>query len=119
MEKEILKKSESVLREGNEVKYGFTRAHAKRYPVTLLCQMLNVQRSAYYDWRDRPCKVIRPEELALRRRMKALFIASRNSLGSRTMMKNLRGEGFDIGRERTRNLMKALALKVKQKRKYT
>jgi transposase InsO family protein len=50
--------------------------------------------------------------------MKALFIASRDSLGSRTMMKNLRGEDFAIGRDRTRRLMKAMGLIVKQKRKY-
>ena len=97
---------------------GFIRRYADSYPVSLLCRMLNVPRSAYYDWRGRPCKVIRPEELALRRRMKALFAASRDSLGSRTMMENLREEGFDIGRERTRRLMKAMNLTVKQKRKY-
>ena len=79
------------------MRYGFIRAHADSYPVKLLCQMLDVQRSAYYDWRGSPCKVIGPEEMALRRRMKALFAASRESLGSRTMMKNLRTEGFEIG----------------------
>ena len=100
------------------MKYGFIREQAGSYPVNLLCQMLGVQRSAYYDWRGSPGKVIGTEELALRRRMKALFVASRESLGSRTMMKNLRAEGFEIGRERTRTLMKALNLKVKIKRQY-
>ncbi len=100
------------------MKYGFIRDHANDFPVQLLCRMLSVQRSAYYDWRDRPGKVTGPEELALRRRMKALFAASRGSLGSRMMMKNLREEGFDIGRNRTRRLMKQLGLKVKHKRKY-
>jgi transposase InsO family protein len=80
--------------------------------------LLGVKRSTYYDWRDRPCKVIPLEELALRRRMKELFRASRDSLGSRTLMENLREEGFKIGRDRTRRLMKALNLKVKQKHKY-
>ena len=100
------------------MEYGFICDHANDYPVKLLCRMLSVQRSAYYEWRAGPCKVIGPEELALRRRMKELFAASRDSLGSRTMMNNLREEGFDIGRDRTRRLMKALQLKVKQKRKY-
>ena len=63
-------------------------------------------------------RVIPVQELALRRRMKELFIASRGSLGSRTLMQNLRQEGFEIGRDRTRRLMKRLDLKVKQKRKY-
>ena len=100
------------------MKYGFVRDYAGCWPVVHLCRLLGVQRSAYYDWRDRPGKIIPPQELALRRRMKALFAASRDSLGSRTMMKQLRKEGFEIGRERMRRLMKALNLKVKQKHKY-
>ena len=100
------------------MKYGFIRDQEGSWPVVHLCRLLEVQRSAYYDWRDRPGKVIPPEELALRRRMKELFVASRGSLGSRTMMKNLNQEGFKIGRERTRRLMKQLQLKVRQKRKY-
>ncbi len=100
------------------MKYGFIRDHAGRYPVNMLCRLLKVQRSAYYDWQAQPCKVIPQEELALRGRMKELFRASRGSLGSRTMMKNLHKEGFEIGRDRTRRLMKRLNLKVRQKRKY-
>ena len=50
--------------------------------------------------------------------MKALFVESRGSLGSRMMTANLRLEGFMVGRERVRDLMKVLDLKVKQKRKY-
>ncbi len=100
------------------MKYSFIREHAGHWPVNMLCRMLDVKRSAYYDWRDRPAKVIPPEELTLRRHMKALFAASRDSLGSRTMMKHLREEGFEIGRDRTRRLMQALNLKVKPKRKY-
>ena len=100
------------------MKYCFIRDLSGDWPVNMLCQTLTVTRSAYYDWKNKPCKVIGPEELALRRRMKELFAASRESLGSRMMKKNLRKEGFEIGRDRTRRLMKVLNLKVKQKRKY-
>lgn len=100
------------------MRYGFIRDHAGRYRVNMLCRVLKVQRSAYYDWQAQPCKVIAQEELALRRRMKELFTVSRGSLGSRTMMKNLNQEGFEIGRDRTRRLMKRLKLTVRQKRKY-
>ncbi len=100
------------------MKYGFIQVHADNYPVTLLCRLLDVRRSSYYEWFAQPCKIIPAEELALRRRMKALFVASRCSLGSRTMRENLNKEGFEIGRDRTRRLMKRLGLKVRQKRKY-
>ena len=92
------------------MKYDFIGTHANDFPVKLLCRQLGVQRSAYYDWRAQPGKLIAPEELALRRRMKELFAASRGSLGSRMMMKNLRQEGFEIGRDKTRRLMKSLQL---------
>ena len=54
----------------------------------------------------------------MRGRMTALFAASRGSLGSRMLMHNLNQEGFQIGRERRRGLMKTLNLKVRHKRKY-
>jgi len=50
--------------------------------------------------------------------MKERFSASRESPGSRTMMKHLRAEGFEIGRGRTRRFMKALNPTVEPKRKY-
>ena len=79
---------------------------------------MQVHRGSYYDWKRKDAPIIPPEELALRRRMKALFKASRQSLGSRRLVKQLREEGFDIGRYRVRKLMKRLGLKVKQKRRY-
>lgn len=100
------------------MKYRFIQGHACDFPTNMLCRMLDVKRSCYYDWRARPCKVIPPEELELRRTVKALFAASRNSLGSRTMSKNLRARGFDVGRERARRLMQSMGLVVQQKRRF-
>jgi len=84
------------------VKYAFIRSNATRYPVNHLCRLLGVERSAYYSWRRRPAKIIGPEELELRRRMKVFFAESLGSLGSRMMTANLRLEGFMVGRERVR-----------------
>ena len=84
----------------------------------MLCAVMGVSRSAYYAWCHRPAKVITADELALYRRMKALFKASRNSLGSRELSKKLREEGFPIGRYRTRTLMRKLGLKVQQRVAY-
>ena len=32
----------------------FVSDHADRYPVTRLCVLIDVARSTYYQWRDRP-----------------------------------------------------------------
>jgi len=86
--------------------------------VVTLCQVMQVSTSAFYDWKQRPGELIDAETLSLYRRMKALFDASRNSLGSREMMKKLRKEGYKIGRYKVRRLMKKLGLIVTQREAY-
>ncbi len=79
---------------------------------------MQVSKSAYYDWSNRPAEVISADTLHLYRRMKQLFKKSRASLGNREMMKKLREEGFEIGRYRVRQLMKKLSLVVTQRVVY-
>ena len=86
--------------------------------MVTLCQVMQVSTSAFYDWKQRPGELIDAETLSLYRRMKALFDASRNSLGSREMMKKLRKEGYKIGRYKVRRLMKKLGLIVTQREAY-
>ena len=100
------------------MRYTFLATWAKEYPVAVLCRVLQVTKSAYYDWKQRGATVIDAKEFALCSRMKALFAASRESLGSRGMVRHLRQEGYVIGRYRVRGLMKRLGLTVRSKRKY-
>lgn len=100
------------------MKYEFIAKEAKHYPTRLLLRTLRVKKSAYYDWRKSTAKLISPEECRLRQRMKALFEASKQSLGSRSLKQQLQREGFNIGRWRVRKLMKALGLVVKLKRRF-
>ena len=72
-------KSQKVLCEGNDVKYEFIRDHAERWPMVHQYQRTGVQCGIYYDWSDRPANVAPPQELALRRRMKVMFAASRDA----------------------------------------
>jgi putative transposase len=100
------------------VRFAYIQSQEEGYPTTLLCKTMQVSPSAYYDWKQRPARLINPEELNLYRRAKSLFQASRNSLGSRELCKKLRTEGFEIGREKTRTLMRKLGLKVRQRQAY-
>ena len=101
------------------MKYGFIKDESKHYPVTVLCKVMQVKRSSFYDWKkNRSCKLISAEEFALRVEMKRLFKESRSSLGSRAMSKQLQLLGFCSGRDKTRRVMKSIGLVVKQKRRY-
>ncbi len=79
---------------------------------------MQVSTSAYYAWRKQPVKLIDADVLHLHRRIKSLFKRSRNSLGSRELMKNLRKEGIAISRYKVSKLMKKLGLSVTQRVAY-
>ncbi len=100
------------------MKYRFIQKQSEGRFVNQLCLIMKVSPSAYYAWRKRPATLITADELHLYRRTKVLFVASRESLGSRELMKKLRTEGFQIGRYKTRSLMKRLSLVVKQRVAY-
>jgi len=80
---------------------------------------MQVNKSSYYEWCRRSDSPIDGQIWQLCHRLKALFTESRESLGSRRLMKLLRKEGFEIGRYRVHKLMKKLGLVVKHKKRFT
>lgn len=86
--------------------------------MRVLCRVMRVSKSAYYSWKARPIQSISANDLHLSRRAKALFSASRESLGARELAKKLRVEGFDVTRYRASKLMAQLGLQVKQRAAY-
>ena len=86
--------------------------------MTVLCRLLEVSKSAFYKWHKQPVAIVTYDEFKLHMRVKKLFAKSRESLGSRELMKLLRKEGFNVGRYKVRSLMKKLGLVVKQRKAY-
>jgi transposase InsO family protein len=92
----------------------------KAYPVTVLCKVMRVSRSGFYDYRKRfqQGPVLDPHEERLKSQMRQIFKSSRASYGSRRMAEQLEKDGFVIGRFKTRRLMRELGLKAKAPRRY-
>lgn len=74
---------------------------------------MNVSRSAYYAWLKRPAKIITSEQLNLYQKAKQFFEKSRNSLGYRELIKELRREGFNVSDYGVQKLMATLGLVVR------
>uniref|UniRef100_UPI0011DAF41B IS3 family transposase n=1 Tax=Vibrio cholerae TaxID=666 RepID=UPI0011DAF41B len=102
----------------NEVRFRFIKRQSHLFPVALLCRVMSVSKSGYYDWHKRPAKVISLETLKLYRLVRQLFKQSRGSLGNREMVKKLRKEGYQVGRYLVRKIMHRLRLKATQRRAY-
>ena len=101
------------------MRHPFIRQQSKAYPITVLCRVMRVCRSCFYEYLKR-CKTskrdLRQEELESR--IKAIFLASGKTYGSRRISRDLRNEGRQIGRYRARSLMKKLGLTVRRKKRY-
>ena len=96
----------------------FIHQHRKEWPVSVLCKVMQVSRSHYYDCVKNKQNQLDKTMEHLENRLKALFEKHRQNYGSRRLMKVLRGEGFEIGRYRVRKLMKKLGIFVIQKLRY-
>ena len=53
LEREILKKSDGLLREGVVMRYRWIKQHRDVFPVAVMCDVLEVSDSGYYDWGKR------------------------------------------------------------------
>ena len=53
MERDILEKSDGLLRERKELRYEFIRTYSGDWPVIVMCDVLEVSRSGYYAWKSR------------------------------------------------------------------
>ena len=92
----------------------------KAYPVTILCKVMEVSRSGFYNYLHRfnNGTDANPQEAALTARIHTIFKEHRSKYGSRRTVKQLNDEGYDIGRYKVRRIMKDLGLKAKISRRY-
>lgn len=86
---------------------------SRNEPVELVCAAFGVPRSCLYAYRQR-CQRIDVDRLALRSQVHELFVESRSSAGSRSIMGMMREQGVAIGRFKVSRLMEELGLLCKQ-----
>ena len=90
----------------------FIRDHRKLWPIRVMCDVLHVSASGYYDWRKR--LPVTPEaDKVLVLAMREEFVTSKSTFGSRRMVTALRKRGHHVGRDRVRRLMREDGLQPK------
>jgi putative transposase len=100
------------------LRYAFIAEHQDIWPVSVLCEVLDVSRSGFYAYLPRHAKrSIDAEEVAFFTRVKAIAAETRHSYGSRRMAKQLQEEGFHVGRAKARRLMHKAGVAVQRPRR--
>ena len=90
--------------------YRLIEAERTSFPVQLMCRMLGVSRSGYYDWRHRPPSKRNRENDALTERIREIHERSRHTYGSPRVHAELRALGTRCGRKRVERLMRKAGL---------
>jgi putative transposase len=95
------------------VKYAVIRAHRREFRVSLMCRVLEVSRSGFYDWLKREPREQTPEEQRLRVEIRSIHRRSRRSYGSPRVHRALRKRRIACSRKRVERLMREDGLRAK------
>jgi transposase InsO family protein len=91
-------------------RYEFIEVERICYPVRLLCRVMEVSQSAYYDWRHQQSASEKAEEIELAKQVKECFFRHRRRYGTRRIARELKKKGIEIGRYKVRRLMREQGL---------
>ena len=99
------------------MRYAFIAEVQTTWPVSLLCEVMQVSRSGFYAYEHRQAhRTVDRVKLELLTRVKAIASGTRQSYGSRRMAKQLQDEGFSVGRAKARRLMQEAGVSVRRPR---
>ncbi|MDF1685103.1 MAG: IS3 family transposase [Legionellaceae bacterium] len=117
-ERDILKKAAGVLCQRNTVKYAWIKQNKTNFNVGMMCDVLGVGRSSYYDWLKNTPSPRAIENQNIAKKIKQIFIEYRGNYGTRRIRKELIKKEISVSRRRVGKLMKQLGLMCKTKRKF-
>ena len=88
------------------MRFVFIAAEKALYPVRLLCSLLEVSRSGYYAWVDRPVGPKTVADALLVVEIRAALARGRGAYGSPRIHRELRARGIHVGKKRIERLMR-------------
>jgi putative transposase len=94
------------------VRYAFIKAQNKEFPVSRLCQWLDVHPSGYYAWDKKPHSARAVENQRLTGLIKQFWLESGGIYGYRKIYSDLRDYGESCGVNRVYRLMRTAGLKA-------
>jgi transposase InsO family protein len=100
------------------MRFVFIAAEKALYPVRLLCEVLEVSRSGFYAWVDRPAPPKTTADARLVVEIRAALVRGRGAYGSPRVHRELRAHGIRVSRKRIERLMRENGIVARQKRRF-
>ena len=98
--------------------YQFIDTYKKTWPVRLMCQVLNVSSSGYYDWRRRPVSEQAQSNRVLDGQIRQIYDEHKQRYGCPRITDELKDRGFQCSENRVARRMSRLGLKGIQAKKF-
>ena len=93
------------------MKYAFIHEHRSTFRITKMCDVLQVSRSGYYAWRDRPPSPRAVRRAERREQSRMIFAQSRGRYGSPKITAVLRQTGERIAQKTVALLMREAGIR--------
>lgn len=94
------------------------RRHKENHAIALMCRVLEVSRSGYYDWRNRPPSARAQANQRLTDDIRRIHQEHKGRVGAPRITRHLHEEGQRVGKNRVAHLMSSEGLRAKAARKY-
>ncbi|HDV4112749.1 TPA: IS3 family transposase, partial [Pseudomonas aeruginosa] len=112
------KKGARHLLAAHEVKFRAIEALAGRYPVAPMCRLLQVSRSGFYAWQQRPPSVREMANRRLSKEIRTIHHEVNGIYGHRRIKAELTAMGQACGRHRVARLMREAGLRVRSRKRW-
>ena len=100
------------------MKFVFIREHSEKYPVSVMCPLLDVSKAGFYDWLERPVSQTSKENAVLVEKIQEIHTESRRTYGAPRVHKALRNQGVRVSPNRVERLMRVNGIRGKQKKRF-
>jgi putative transposase len=99
------------------VRFEFIQAQKAHFPVEFMCEQLEVSRSGYYAWAERPESARQQQDKQLAQEVQKAHRDSRGTYGSPRVHAELQAQGRKVSRKRVARLMGEQQLEARRKRR--
>lgn len=100
------------------MKFAFIRDHQAEFPVELLCDVLEVSRSGYYAWKNRPPSAGATRRAELVGRIREIHKENRQVYGSPRVHRELAARGIACSENTVAKLMRQAEIRSKARRRF-
>jgi putative transposase len=99
------------------MKFAFIAKHRHVWPVSWLCEALDVSRSGFHAWLRRGPSARETADEGLIVKIRSSFVGSARTYGARRVWRDVLAEGLSCGLHKVERLMRMNALRARPRRR--